>query len=69
MTLLGLDHLEKIILFIDSLANIKRVKIVIGKEDRSLNIKVLERYFMCNEMKTMTAKFRSSLPSSFELDF
>ena len=72
LTLLGLGHLNPLagtLTFLDALANIKTVKLVISKEDRSLNIKDLERYFMSDEMKSMTANFRSSLPTIFELDF
>jgi hypothetical protein len=61
--------LDQIIIGVDALANIKTIKLVISKDDRSLDFKVLERYFTSAEMKSMNAKFKNILPTSFELDF
>jgi len=61
--------LDQIIIGVDALANIKTVKLVISKDDRSIDLKVLERYYTSAEMKSMNAEFKKRLPTGFELDF
>lgn len=61
--------MDPILYYIDALANINTVKLVISKDDRNVDLKVLERYFTSAEMKNMNAEFKSRLPTSFELDF